>query len=69
MSETKTAIEKLYQLLDETKSDYVAGYNGTKAAARRGRKALQDVRQLAKEAREELLAVSKEEIETIKVEL
>ena len=58
-----TAAEKILQTLRESASDFENGYGGTKAAARRARKALQDIRQYCKDAREELLAVMKDETE------
>ncbi len=56
-----TSVEKIFTLLDETRSDFESGYGGTKAAARRARKALQEIRGLAYDSRQELLAIMKEE--------
>ena len=56
-----TSVEKIFALLEETKSDFESGYGGTKAAARRARKALQEVKSLAYDSRQELLAIMKEE--------
>lgn len=56
-----TSVEKILSVLDESKSDFESGYGGTKAAARRARKALQEIRQLAYDSRQELLAIMKEE--------
>lgn len=56
-----TSVEKILNVLDEAKADFESGYGGTKAAARRARKALQEIRQLAYDSRQELLAIMKEE--------
>lgn len=55
------AYEKMIETLKEADRDVVAGYGGNKAAQTRARKALQEVRALVQEVRNELLATGKGE--------
>jgi hypothetical protein len=57
-----TSIEKLIQVLTEGKTDLEKGYAGNKAACTRGRKVMQEITSLAKEVRQELMAVKKGEM-------
>lgn len=56
-----TLLDELEVLLMNTKPDYEKGRLGVKAAGRRTRKAMQDVKKLAQEIREEMLACMKSE--------
>lgn len=67
---SSTAIEQIFEALEQAKADFRDGYSGKKkVSATRARKALQDVRALAQEARKELLAISKGETEPVSVNI
>lgn len=64
-----TSAEQLYQTLEENKEDFVKAYGGNKAAGTRVRKVLMEIRELAKGARDETLAISKGEEDASEIEL
>jgi hypothetical protein len=64
-----TSLEQIITTLTQNTEDLTKGYNGNKAAARRARKALQEVVQLCKVARQELVQISKGERQTVEVVL
>ena len=62
-----TTYQQIVEALKEGELDVIKGYGGNKAATARGRKALQNVSDLIKEARKELSAVRRGEVEGVSI--
>lgn len=59
MSENQTSYDQFVAVLRAAEADIVKGYGGNKAASTRGRKGLQEARNLLNECRKDLLAAGK----------